>query len=267
MKMKSVTKKNSLALFQDRFVAELYAGDDTEATKRLALATQPGFAVYRNTVFKGCVDALQANYPALVRLVGEEWFRSAAILYARANPPQDCRLVYYGAGFAQFLEQLPSIRDMPYLPGVAKLDRLWLEVHTAADTLPLPAACLAELTPEELARAVLHVSPLVRCAWFDELPVYSIWHHNRIALNEQSELAWQAEGALLARSNGVVESMKLSCPQYLLLQACSQGKPFAEAAQAAFGTDNAEPAIVHFLVRMLAMGVFSRVSLSSYPSQ
>ena len=28
------------------------------------------FAVYRNTVLKGCIDALQANYPTVGQLVG-----------------------------------------------------------------------------------------------------------------------------------------------------------------------------------------------------
>ena len=36
------------------------------------LAAQPAFAVYRNTVMKGCVDALEANFPTVARLVGEE---------------------------------------------------------------------------------------------------------------------------------------------------------------------------------------------------
>ena len=43
-----------------------------------ALLAQPGFAVYRNTVAKGCIDALQANYPSVHALVGADWLRAAA---------------------------------------------------------------------------------------------------------------------------------------------------------------------------------------------
>ncbi|HLS57002.1 MAG TPA: putative DNA-binding domain-containing protein, partial [Zeimonas sp.] len=54
-----------LARFQDAFLRALLAdapvpaGDATIA----GLCGQPGFAVYRNTAIKGCIDALQANYP------------------------------------------------------------------------------------------------------------------------------------------------------------------------------------------------------------
>jgi hypothetical protein len=72
----------SLTQFQDQFAQALFSA---EAGPEIApLACQPGFAVYRNTVMKGCIDALQANYPSVMRLVGEEWFRAAAALYVAA---------------------------------------------------------------------------------------------------------------------------------------------------------------------------------------
>jgi membrane-bound lytic murein transglycosylase B len=53
-----------------------------------SLARRPGFAVLRNTVRKACVDALQANFPAVTRLVGDEWMRAAAARFA-VEPPSD----------------------------------------------------------------------------------------------------------------------------------------------------------------------------------
>ena len=66
------------------------------------LARQPGFAVHRNTVMKGCIDALHANYPAVARLVGDDWFRAAAAECARAHPPNDVRLMLYAKNSAPF---------------------------------------------------------------------------------------------------------------------------------------------------------------------
>lgn len=60
----------SLAAFQDAFVAALTGAPDSAAGEVAALVGQPGFAVYRNTLAKGCVDALRANFPAVERLVG-----------------------------------------------------------------------------------------------------------------------------------------------------------------------------------------------------
>ena len=62
-----------LETFQDGFANALLALEPSvDCAPELAyLVAQPGFAVYRNTVMKGCIDALQANYPAVARLVGE----------------------------------------------------------------------------------------------------------------------------------------------------------------------------------------------------
>jgi len=65
--------------FQDGLSAALlHASPLPPAPWLAALAAQPGFAVYGNTVLKGCIDALQASYPTVCQLVGEEWFRAAA---------------------------------------------------------------------------------------------------------------------------------------------------------------------------------------------
>ena len=84
--------------FQDDLAhALLDPGADASLPDELAaLVRQPGFAVYRNTTMKGCIDALQANYPAVTRLVGEEWMRAAAAIFVRADPPTEATLLRYG---------------------------------------------------------------------------------------------------------------------------------------------------------------------------
>lgn len=62
----------TLARFQDDFVQSLLAPQSDMPSTLRTLTLQPGFAVYRNTVMKGCIDALQANFPAVLRPVGEE---------------------------------------------------------------------------------------------------------------------------------------------------------------------------------------------------
>ena len=88
-----------------------------------ALLAQPGLAVYRNTVTKGCIDALQANYPAVHALVGTDWLSAAAHAFVHQHPPSDGRLMAYGAGFAEFLDHFAPAADLPYLGAVARLDR------------------------------------------------------------------------------------------------------------------------------------------------
>ena len=64
---------SDLAQFQASFADALFAPAANNSPVA-ALSAQPAFAVYRNTVMKACIDALEANYPAVARLVGSEQF-------------------------------------------------------------------------------------------------------------------------------------------------------------------------------------------------
>ncbi|KXK67214.1 hypothetical protein BC89_33670, partial [Pseudomonas monteilii] len=128
--------KTALGAFQDAFVYALY---QRTAPELQSVTAQAAFEVYRNTVFKGCVDALCDNFPTIERLVGKDWLRAAAAIHARETPPSDARLILYGEGFANFLEAFEPARELPYLGPVARLDRLWTEAFIA------PAQALLEL--------------------------------------------------------------------------------------------------------------------------
>ena len=52
-----------------RFAAALR--DDASGLAPWAEAADPGFAVYRNTVAKGCADAIAAQFPTLIGVVGQ----------------------------------------------------------------------------------------------------------------------------------------------------------------------------------------------------
>jgi hypothetical protein len=95
---------NTLERFQDDFVQAIYGDRDVDSSVA-ALTLQPGFAIYRNTIIKGCIDALQANYPTIERLVGTDWFRAAAAVYVRETRPTNVSMMEYGETFADFLAQ------------------------------------------------------------------------------------------------------------------------------------------------------------------
>lgn len=215
----------SLAGFQARLVASLF---DAQADS--ALTAQPAFAVYRNTVMSGCIDALQANFPSVARLVGVDWFRAAAERYVRAQPPRDGRMLMYGATFADFLTDFEPASGLGYLAGVAQLDRLWIEAHTAADATAVDAAWLASLAPEDLGAVCLRPHPAARWRLFDDLPIYSIWVPNRLGIGTTDEIVWQGEGALLTRPVDAVGWQPLDIAGGAFLDACANGRALAEAA-------------------------------------
>lgn len=239
----------SLAAWQDAFAAALFSGPDAAPPEIAALAAQPGFAVYRNTVMKGCVDALRSNHPAVARLVGEAWFQAAAIEFSRTHQPRDPRLMDHGAELSDWLAGFEPARELPYLPGVARLDRLWTEAHLAADAPLLAANAFAVEPPGDIGQCRLALHPAARWAWFDAHPAFTIWSRNRtpqeadgsdgkdIEAREGGNITWRAEGALLTRPEGAVRWRLLDRAGCAFLAACGHDATLADAADAALAHD------------------------------
>ncbi|MBU0890633.1 MAG: DNA-binding domain-containing protein [Gammaproteobacteria bacterium] len=230
-----------LTAFQDGFSAALLAEappDEAPQPWLAAMQAQPGFSVYRNTVLKACIDALQANYPAVCKLVGEQWFRAAAAVYARMQPPNDGRLMDYGAGFAGFLQSFEPAAELPYLPAVARLDRHWTECHLAADAPALPPDWLAHQAPETLGQQHLRPHPASRWAWCDEHPAFTLWALQRDGQTTETQVPWRGDGGLLTRPHAAVLWHPLPWAGVVFLNACASGAPLEAAATQALTADS-----------------------------
>ncbi|RZI69276.1 MAG: DUF2063 domain-containing protein [Variovorax sp.] len=238
----------SLASFQAAFAAALFA--DQPPT---GIAAQPAFAVYRNTVMKGCIDALAANFPCVVRLVGDEWFRAAAALHVVAEPPRDARLLSYGEGFAGFLATFEPAQALPYLADVAQLDRYWTEAHTAADAPAVDTNWLAALAPDALGALRLAPHPAARWQWFSHTPIFSIWQRNRTGDGLAQDLPWQGEGALLSRPGDAVDARAASQAGCAFMDACAAGGSLGDAAAAALAAQS-DTDLAGLLARLLRAG-------------
>lgn len=248
----------ALAGFQEALARALLHDGPSGDARVDAMRRQPGFAVYRNTVLAGCVDALVANFPAVARLVGGTWLRAAAAVYARAQPPTDPRLGLYGAGFAAFLADFPPAAALPYLPGVARLDRCWSEAHVAADEPPLDPAAVAALDPDAMRRTGLRPHTSARWAWFDALPVATIWSRNRRGEGpgDEDEIAWHGEGMLVLRPHLEVRWRPLARADTAFLDACAAGGSLATAAAAALAADP-QADLASTMHALLDMGAFA----------
>jgi Putative DNA-binding domain len=254
---------STLADFQHAFAAAL-RGD---APPSLAgLAAQPGFAVYRNTVTRGCVDALQANYRAVARLVGEEWFRAAAAVYVREHPPRTPMLVEYGAAFADFLAAFAPADGLPYLPGVARCDRLWTEAHVAADATPLDGAALAAVSPGQLGAARLHPHPAARWAWFDDLPVADLWLRNRDTASAEGDVEWRGGGVLVTRPHDAVMTARIGRGGCAFLDACAERLPVSAAVERALDLAP-DTDLSGLMAQLVAAGAFTRIEAATETPQ
>ncbi|WP_126444887.1 HvfC/BufC N-terminal domain-containing protein [Sulfuricystis multivorans] len=167
------------------------------------------FAVYRNNVLVGLIDALAETYPVVQALVGEEFFRAMAAEFVRASPPSSPVLAWYGAGFADFIAAFPPVAGLPYLADVARLEWLRVEAWHAADAEPLDrdtlSVLLADAEALPLTRFVLQPSLRVLRS---PHPVVSLWAAHQVddpaAALAKIDLA-RGEAAFLARPGLEVE--------------------------------------------------------------
>ena len=243
--------------FQDDFARALLTASDPDTPHRLhAIASQPGFAVYRNTVLKSCIDALQANYPSVHAIVGDEWFRAAAAIYVHDRPPRTPTLLEYGEDFAAFLVAFEPAATLPYLAAVARLDRYWTEAHIARDEAPLAPGVLAGLRAESLARCRLRPHASARWAYFDDAPAATIWRCNREGdAHALTDIDWRGEGLLLVRPHDAVEAVDLDAAGCAFMSACAEGATLADAAARALACGE-HTDLTALVARLLGAGAF-----------
>ena len=181
-------------------------GDLTSVTQS---APKERFNIYRNNVHVSLIDALGVKYPAVHRIVGGDFFRGLARTYIRAHPPKTPLIIYYGQGFADFLEIFEHVQDLPYLPDIARLEWSRIEAYHAADMISLGAQELADIDKGRLGGTVFELHPSLRLLK-SKYPVVSIWQAN-IDEQELSSLDTNSarEDALIIRPLLDVEVLKL----------------------------------------------------------
>jgi hypothetical protein len=248
--------QNDLGAFQDAFAAAL--AERTPAPIAAWLpdpeAGETGLAVYRNTIAKGCVDALAANFPTVASLVGEDWFNAAAALFAREHPPASAALLAYGEDFPAWLARFPPAADLPYLPAMARLDRMWTTALFAPEAQPLGAEAFA-IAPEALAGARVTLHPSLAFATFDSgLP--GLWLAARRPDPGEMELVETPQAILIVRPADTVACRLLDAAGHAFLAAAGDGQTLGEAITAAAVADPDADLAVLFAA-LIADGVFS----------
>ena len=205
--------------------------------------SDPGrrFAVYRNNVIVGLVDALAETYPVVQSLVGEDFFRSMAAIFVRAHPPRSPVLAWYGEAFPAFVETFSPLASLPYLADVARLEMLRVQAYHAADAAPLSRTGIATLLADEaalpLVRFTLHPAVGVLRA---SHPVVSLWAAHQAddpasALGD-IDLA-VAEAALVLRPGLDVEITRIEDGAAEFIDNLRHGLAFGPAADTATAFD------------------------------
>jgi Putative DNA-binding domain len=198
-------------------------------------APRERFAVYRNNVMVGLVSALEARFPATRKIVGEDFFKGAAKLFAATQPPRSPLMLLYGDAFPFFLADFEPAREVPYLADVARLEAARTRAYHAADAKPLTPAALSGGLPDLAGmRFILHPSVAIVAS---DYPIVTIWAMNsgEIALAPITD--WRGEDALVSRPGRDVEVRRLPPGAKTFLQNLAARNPLGEAAAAALAAN------------------------------
>jgi uncharacterized protein len=202
----------SLRETQRRFAADLLGGGGPSR-----------MAVYRANAFGNWSAALAGAYPIARMIVGEDFFVAVAHDYARGHPSSSGDLHEYGEHLPGFLEAYGPVRDLPYLPDVARMEWLAHRAYYAADPAPFD---LSRPTEVRLAPCC----GLLASAW----PLASIWEAHQAGGDPSSvNLAAGPCRILVHREGWQIRVRPLARDGYRFLERLSAGSPLGEALEAA----------------------------------
>jgi hypothetical protein len=106
--------------------------------------------IYRNNFLIGLGEALKANFPITLQLLGRDFFEQAARRFVLTHPPRRPCLFEYGAEFPRYLGGLPELAALPSVADVAELEFARITSYNAPVEEHVTAATLANLSPELL---------------------------------------------------------------------------------------------------------------------
>jgi len=192
--------------------------------------------IHRNNMQASLGEALAEMFPVVHRLVGEGFFTYAAHEFVRAHPPVSPCVADYGGAFAEFLSEFAPCRDLPYLPDVARFERMLHDAARCAIGPALEAAALASLDAGEAGELSFIFQP-DRGYLCSPWPVTAIWRANQDGGDGAPDP--QAEGALVEvyRRDGIVEFRELVPPAFAFRAALAGGAALADALAAVSDRD------------------------------
>lgn len=211
--------------------------------------------IYRNTVWRGWIDALTAQYPSISGHMGDEWAQAAARLFLQRHPPSSPVMLDVGEAYPDFLRVFEHAA--PWLGDVAQADWLWSRAHIAADAHALEQATWLHAI-DNPHTSIMQLHPSCYWYWSDCTPVAELW---RISDTPRS---WRGQGIVFTRPHGEVLSAALTAQEWAFLHAASNGQCLSQAVEAALlaPCDASHPDspgidLGAFSAKLLGLGIFS----------
>lgn len=191
------------------------------------------FDVYRNNVAVSLSDALEAAFPVVRKLIGDEFFRAMAGVYLRKHPPKTPLMMFYGDAMSQFLRRFEPAKSIGYLPDIAALELALRHAYHAADATPVDASALTAIAPDALMAVRLSLAPATQTVTSD-YPIHAIYRRNTVA--DAPKPVMQAEAVLITRAGFDPELHRINAAAAACIEALKNGESLGKAMATADDT-------------------------------
>lgn len=193
--------------------------------------------IYRHSSEAIHVGALRIAYPAVLALIGEDCFDQAARGYRVAHPSWSGNLQAFGARFAQYLEALPDLRPLAYLPDVARLERLRQASALAADAEFVAPNASTDAWANIDASLRIDLHPSVRLL-ASAHPILTIWRYAMQPASERLVLDGDGEQVVLWREGGEVAMAAIDPASFACIASLARGDTLDAACVVAQACDS-----------------------------
>jgi len=251
-----------LADLQNAYRGYLLTGDSAKLAPAIVADAFDGaerLAIHRNNFLLSLGEALKANFPVTLQLIGRDFFEQAARRFVLANPPRRPCLFEYGAAFPDYLRDLPELSSLPYVAEMARFEFARIAAYNAPTEPYLSADTLAGLSPAQLEALPLRRARHAQILTIQS-PALELWKAHQKPEPDLSSIDMTARPPtlLICRPDRALVVQELNAPAARFLAAAESKTQFGQAAAQSGAADDAALGRVIALtleLRLLAMPV------------
>lgn len=166
----------NLAQIQARFSDQLL--NPTDAYEALQLdgpfAIEHLLQLYRNNFYISFTEYLEACFPTLKALVGDEFFQQLAKHFIKEKPLSEGSIERYGALLADYIQHCPQTQTLPYLADICRLEWCLEQAKSQLPDTVFPFNELGSLSEEEQEHVCFKLATGIEII-HSPFPIFSIW--------------------------------------------------------------------------------------------
>jgi hypothetical protein len=126
------------------------------------LSAEERVDIYANMYFYRLLDVLKEDFPATLRVLGDDNFHNLATGYLLEYPPTEASVMHCGRDLPAFLPGHHLREQRPYIADLAALERALVEVFHGPDAAVLEAERLRDIAPEKWPGLKIRTHPAVQ---------------------------------------------------------------------------------------------------------